>query len=318
MKDSEPLFSVAIVTQNRCQSLCRAIDSVYRQTYAPIEIVLVDNASSDNSVEVVRDKWPEIKIIRLHRNVGCQPGRNIAMMNCKGKYIFNLDDDGELDCRAIELMAARFELDEKLAVICCSTPPIENSLTAPREALNMSERWVGIFRGGASAIRSSILSETGYFPEFPRAGSEAVLSAYIIDNQYTILYYPPAIMYHPPARVGKVLKEHTFYNGWHIPKRAVLYLPWPNVLTEGLWGSIRGFVAAIQSQNGLAYLRGCIRFLLDLPNAISERKPISKLTVKKISFLLYNNIESKDDINKGSDFSLFKLVYIRWNRWRCS
>ncbi|HPJ71728.1 MAG TPA: glycosyltransferase [bacterium] len=87
----DPLFSVTIVTRNRRKELKRALTSVFTQHYRPIEVVVVDNDSGDGSGEMVREKWPEVRLIELHRNIGCQPGRNIAMKNCRGEFIFNLD-----------------------------------------------------------------------------------------------------------------------------------------------------------------------------------------------------------------------------------
>ena len=125
MCGDHPLVSINLVTANRRDMLAAAIESACAQTYRPIELVVVDNHSSDGSPEAVQQRWPEARVIRLHRNIGCQPGRNIGMKNCRGKYIFNLDDDGLLEPAAIERIVERFEAEPALGIICAATPPLE-------------------------------------------------------------------------------------------------------------------------------------------------------------------------------------------------
>ena len=197
MPQNNILVTIAIVTRNRRNLLAKAIRSVLEQTHSPLECVVVDNSSQDDTVEMIERNWPDIKVIRLSRNIGCQPGRNIAMANCRGRYVFNLDDDGALDPQAIERIVSRFESDPMLGVIDCWTPALESSKTTASECYSMKERWIANFHGGASAVRMSIIAKTGYFPEFFRGGSEAMLAAYILENGYEILFFPKAIMYHP-------------------------------------------------------------------------------------------------------------------------
>ena len=64
-KGIKQLISIAMVTWDRSTYVIRAIESVYKQTYRPIEIVVVDSASSDNTVENIKHKYPEVKIIQL-------------------------------------------------------------------------------------------------------------------------------------------------------------------------------------------------------------------------------------------------------------
>jgi len=204
---NDPLFSINIVTRNREKELRRAILSVYSQKYRPIEIVIVDNASSDGTAQVVKEEWPRIKLIELHRNIGCQPGRNIGMKNCNGKYIFNLDDDGVLAPEALESIVRRFEYDADLAVIESETPPLENESVYIADN-SKKERWISSFRGGAHAIRASVLKKAGYFPEFPRTGAEWVLAARILDCGFEMLHLPNSIMFYSKVRYVKVFMKH--------------------------------------------------------------------------------------------------------------
>ena len=92
----EDLISINITTYNRSHLLARCLDSVISQTYKNIEIVIVDDYSTDDTANVV-DQYiardPRIKYIRHKRNLGNAFSRNTAINNGTGKYVAFMDDD---------------------------------------------------------------------------------------------------------------------------------------------------------------------------------------------------------------------------------
>ncbi len=91
---SVPLVSVVVITFNRASLLKRALNSVFKQTFQNFEVVLVDDASNDNTLEVISDFSDErIIYIRHDENKGEAISRNTGVRNVKGKYIAFLDDD---------------------------------------------------------------------------------------------------------------------------------------------------------------------------------------------------------------------------------
>ena len=97
MEDEKPLISAIITTHNRADLLPRALESVLAQTYSPLEIIVVDDASSDNTEEVVRDFQQEhdIRYIKNDTSRGPAEARNIGIRAATGKFIAGLDDDDE-------------------------------------------------------------------------------------------------------------------------------------------------------------------------------------------------------------------------------
>jgi len=90
------LVSVNVTTYNRSGLIGRCLRSVLAQTYEDIQIVVVDDCSSDNTRIVVsefKDKFPNIKYIRHDKNQGNAGARNTALVNSDGEYIAFLDDD---------------------------------------------------------------------------------------------------------------------------------------------------------------------------------------------------------------------------------
>lgn len=89
-----PLVSIIFPTYNREHIIDRAIESVLNQTYNNIELIIVDDASDDNTEAVVKsfnDK--RIMYIRHNRNKGCASARNTGINAAKGRYIAFQDDD---------------------------------------------------------------------------------------------------------------------------------------------------------------------------------------------------------------------------------
>lgn len=91
-----PKISVIIPTYNRAEFIGRAIGSVLCQSFEDLELIVVDDASTDQTqqiVEQIKDK--RIKIIRHENNKGAPASRNTGIKSSRGEYIGFLDDDDE-------------------------------------------------------------------------------------------------------------------------------------------------------------------------------------------------------------------------------
>ena len=96
------LVSVIIPTYNRSQVLVEAMDSVWKQTYRPIELIVVDDGSTDNTKTTVKS-WTNqhqqynFKILDFYQeNKGAPAARNLGLANCSGEFIQFLDSDDML------------------------------------------------------------------------------------------------------------------------------------------------------------------------------------------------------------------------------
>ncbi|AZV47321.1 hypothetical protein C3L23_08560 [Nautilia sp. PV-1] len=92
----DKLVSVIIVTHNRSQLLKKAINSVIKQTYKNIELIVVDDCSDDNTYEVVKSFDYPIIYYRLSVQSGANVARNKGIDLANGYYITGLDDDDEM------------------------------------------------------------------------------------------------------------------------------------------------------------------------------------------------------------------------------
>jgi len=90
---ANPLVSVIILNHNGRDLLPDCIESLKRQTYKPLEIILVDNGSTDNSLPYIEKNFPDVKILKLEGNYGFSGGNNKGVEISKGEYILLLNND---------------------------------------------------------------------------------------------------------------------------------------------------------------------------------------------------------------------------------
>jgi len=100
-----PELSVIIVSYNVCNLLIDCIQSVIATTIGPnYEIIVVDNASADGSVDAVKKSFPHIRVIANNRNVGFAEGNNEGYENSSGDYVLILNPDTVVKSGAIRLV----------------------------------------------------------------------------------------------------------------------------------------------------------------------------------------------------------------------
>jgi len=94
MNESHPEVSVIIPTFNRAHTLSRAVESVLEQDFREFEVIIIDDASGDDTQKVVHSfNDPRIKYIRLDKNLGAAAARNVGISSSRGKYIAFQDSD---------------------------------------------------------------------------------------------------------------------------------------------------------------------------------------------------------------------------------
>jgi GT2 family glycosyltransferase len=92
---THPLISIVIVTWNSGKHLPRCLECLRRQTLQDFEIVLIDNGSSDNSINNLEEQYPELRlqVERLEKNTGFAAGNNLGARLARGKWLVLLNAD---------------------------------------------------------------------------------------------------------------------------------------------------------------------------------------------------------------------------------
>jgi hypothetical protein len=89
---SSPTVSILIVNYNRAKLLKDCLESLTAVRETRFEIVVVDNGSRDDSLEVLQ-QYPAIRVVRSDANRGFAGGNNLGLPHCGGKYVLLLNND---------------------------------------------------------------------------------------------------------------------------------------------------------------------------------------------------------------------------------
>lgn len=113
-----PKVTIVILNWNSKKYLSECLPSVFNQSYPNYEVILVDNGSTDGSVEFVRENYPQVKIIKLDKNYGTAKGNNIgieeALKDENVRYIAVLDNDAKVDRNWLSELVKAAENDEEM------------------------------------------------------------------------------------------------------------------------------------------------------------------------------------------------------------
>jgi GT2 family glycosyltransferase len=103
-----PLVSIVSINYNHSDVTLLMIKSLKKCSYKNIEIIIVDNASFNDTPEVITEKYPDVKLVLLPHNLGFGGGNNEGIKLAKGDYILLLNNDTELDSGFLEPMVDIF------------------------------------------------------------------------------------------------------------------------------------------------------------------------------------------------------------------
>jgi glycosyltransferase involved in cell wall biosynthesis len=201
---SSPLFTAAIICYNRADIVRESIESVLRQECRDFELVLVDDASTDGSADILREYADRGTVIVRDKNGGEMAARNSAMAASHGEYVCFLDSDDQwfpwtlaTYARAIEkhgrptvVGGAIFEFQDTAQVGHVQQGPDAVSSTT---CYLSSSNYLGVV---AAAIRRSAIESVGHFVDLRYNGMDIDLMFRIgsqpgfvkIESPYTFAY----------------------------------------------------------------------------------------------------------------------------------
>lgn len=115
--DSSPLVSVIVLNYNGMRFLETCFTSLTATEYRPLEIIMVDNASTDESVSFVKERFPDVKIITSPENGGFSKGNNIGIRAAEGKYVVLLNNDVRVESGWLTPLVQAAEADPAVAAL---------------------------------------------------------------------------------------------------------------------------------------------------------------------------------------------------------
>ena len=113
MKPDSPLISIVVLNWNGQQVVEKCLRSLQEQTYCPLELIVVDNASTDGSADLVKERFPDVNLIVNQTNLGFGGGNNVGIRASQGRYIMMLNNDTRLDSRCVEELKRSVEKEDR-------------------------------------------------------------------------------------------------------------------------------------------------------------------------------------------------------------
>ncbi|MCX5783504.1 MAG: glycosyltransferase family 2 protein, partial [Elusimicrobia bacterium] len=121
--------SVVLVSYNTKELTLAALASVFEKTSGvSFEVIVVDNASSDGSAEMIRADFPQVRLIENKENRGFGAANNAGIKTARGKYIFLLNTDAILLNNGIELFFKFMESPQNLGFGCIGAVLIDGAM----------------------------------------------------------------------------------------------------------------------------------------------------------------------------------------------
>jgi GT2 family glycosyltransferase len=270
-----PLVSVVTIHYNHSDVTLQMLASLREVTYPNVEIIVVDNKSTDEDPGILSDSFPEITLIRSSENLGFAGGNNLGIRKAKGRYILLLNNDTEVDPGFLEPLVEKLESDPGIGAV---SPKIHfyhtpgtiqyagfsplNPYTVRSHGLGYGMRDTGQFdkdaptaylHGAAMMVRMDVVRRVGLLAEcYFLYYEELDWSQRIRNAGYRLFYVHNSLVLHKESiSTGKMSPLKTYY----INRARLLYLR-RNV--TGL-----RFPVAVLYQLFIAIPKNALKFLLE-------------------------------------------------------
>lgn len=234
------MVSIITVNYNSLDVTCELLDSIRRNSFKDVEVIVVDNASSTSPEGFLKKHYPEVKLIQSEKNLGFAGGNNLGIRASRGDFLFFLNNDAELTDGAIETMLALFKRVPGVGIaspkICYhnakpgSEPDViqyagtthvhlltaRNSILGERQIDNgqfSSATPTAYAHGAAMMVPRKVVNEVGLMPEeFFLYYEELDWCERIRRAGYEVWIEPSAKVYHKESyTVSKISALKTYY-----------------------------------------------------------------------------------------------------------
>ena len=294
------LVNIIIVNWNGRKFLSECLESLRRQTYQPLTIILVDNGSTDGSVDFVKKNYPEVKAIRLDRNLGFSIANNIAIESVNSAYVALLNNDAVAHPKWIKNLVDSLEANPLAGFAASKMLFYDDRSIIDRAGDAYTRAGTGLLRGrgmpadsyseqewvfgacaGAALYRTQMLRDIGLFDEdFFLLYEDVDLSFRAQLKNYKCLYVPEAIVYHKAS--SSIVHDSAisvYYSHrnleWvyvkNMPSKLMLKTFWLHVIYD-----IGAFFFFAANGRGKEYVKAKYDALKGLKIALKKRRQIQK------------------------------------------
>lgn len=225
---SNPMVFIQVLSWNRCATTIACMESIARSSYPRSCVVVVDNASQDDSVASIRARFPQIEVIRNSENLGYAEGNNVGIryaLDQGADFVLVLNNDIYLEPDALGHMVAaagsgvaavgckvrRLDLPDRLWA--AGNLGIRTGDDYPKDDGRFDDpRDLDYAVGCCILMRASVLKEIGYFdPAYFMEYEEVDWCDRARKAGYRIVYEPRAVVYHDCSNSFTDSRSPTFH-----------------------------------------------------------------------------------------------------------
>ncbi|MEF9426378.1 MAG: glycosyltransferase family 2 protein [Candidatus Mariimomonas ferrooxydans] len=226
-----PLISAIIVNFNGRHLLKACLESLYNQSFRDMEIIVVDNASEDGSVQYVKDLFSDVRVISLSENLGYASAGNEGLRRSNGRYIALLNNDVELDRHWLENLFVAMEANPEAGIgaskilvyganmidsagdgYATSLKGFKRGEGKSAEEYNIQEYIFGAC-AGAALYRRTMLDKIGFMDDdFFLIHEDTDLNFRAQLYGWRVLYVPKSIVHHKVrSSIGNMSDTAVYY-----------------------------------------------------------------------------------------------------------
>ena len=285
-----PTVSIAVLNYQRRDALRDALEGARAQRYPVLEIIAVDNASTDGSAEMVRGEFPDVRLISLDRNLAAA-GRNAGVAAAKGDVVVTIDNDVRFTTaddvtRAVDAFARH----PRAAVVNFTILAGDGSLSRrdwchPRDPDAWAEREFltdYVLEGASACRREAFLAAGGYWAPFFIGHEGWDLALRLMEAGHDLVYTPTVKVRHlvdqsarPSSRIYYTFTRNAIW----VALRNHRARPAARAIAQDLL--MMGF-AALRAGEVAAYVRGVRDALTATRDALADRRPLGSETYARI------------------------------------
>lgn len=217
-------LSIITINYNGLADTCALIETIPFNDYS-LEVIVVDNASSEDEATLIEQRYPQVKVIRSKENLGFAGGNNLGIKAALGKYLFFINNDTILKPQTSDLkhLIERLESDTKIGMVCpkirfaWDSCPIQfagytplSRITLRNKAIGYGEEDLGQYdnahstpyaHGAAMMVKREAIERAGLMPEcYFLYYEELDWSMMIRRAGYEIWYEPTCTIYHKESQ----------------------------------------------------------------------------------------------------------------------
>jgi GT2 family glycosyltransferase len=227
MNSTMPFVSIVIVNYNGLNLLKKCLSSLSEIDFLNYEIILVDNNSTDDTIQYITKMYPQIIVIKLEKNKGFAEPNNIASKIAKGEYLLFLNNDTIVTKNFLTELLNSINKNKQIGICQSLLLKLDNSIDSSGDFIDelgvvynsktsvTTDREISSARGASMLIRKEIFNELkGFDEKFFVSFEDVDLGWRTWIKGYKVVLSTKSIVYHLGGQTTNKIKSDIAFHGF--------------------------------------------------------------------------------------------------------